>query len=99
VLLAERAASRGAVHLFDADHARAVGARPAAVCANSLFAGIIESSSGSATVAPRPLRAVRRERCLPVRMLMCASLFLAVVDRFSSCRAERRALRDAQNQI
>ena len=35
----------------------------AAVCASAVAAGIIESSSGSASVAPAPFRIVRREMC------------------------------------
>src|SRR3954469_25082828 len=35
----------------------------AAVCANGVAAGIIDSSRGSDTTTPAPLRNVRRERC------------------------------------
>src|SRR5687767_3981281 len=40
-----------------------VGRAPAAVCANAVPAGIIDSSSGSASVTPMPWRNVRRDRC------------------------------------
>ena len=37
-----------------------------ALAANAVPAGTMASSSGSATVAPRPFRTVRLERCFPV---------------------------------
>src|SRR5687768_14305782 len=39
------------------------GCGAAAVCAHAVPAGIMASSSGSAMVAPAPLRTVRRDRC------------------------------------
>ena len=42
-------------------------ARPAAVFAKTPRAGTIESSNGSAIVAPRPRSAERRDMCFPVR--------------------------------
>ena len=35
----------------------------AAVCASAVAAGIIESSSGSATAAPAPRSSARRDKC------------------------------------
>jgi len=40
-----------------------------ALLANAVRAGIIESSSGNAIVAPRPRSAVRRDMCFPVRYI------------------------------
>src|SRR5580658_8884094 len=42
----------------------------AAVCASATVAGIIASSSGSATTAPTPRSTLRRDRCFLVRKIM-----------------------------
>src|SRR6478736_8997792 len=46
----------------------------AAVFASAVAAGIIASSSGSATAAPVPFSTVRRERCLRVMYMLASSL-------------------------
>src|SRR5438552_12765776 len=45
----------------------------AAVCASAVPAGIIESSSGSASVTPMPRRNVRRGNARLVMNVICAS--------------------------
>src|SRR3984957_18401652 len=50
----------------------------AAVCASATVAGIIASSSGSATTAPTPRRTVRRDRCFLVRNIMLVPLVRSV---------------------
>src|SRR6185503_14738785 len=49
--------------------------RCTAAAARATPAGIIESSSGSANIAPAPLRSARRERCRFVRKIIarCSS--------------------------
>src|SRR4029453_4701254 len=46
----------------------------AAVCASAVLAGIMASSKGSAIVAPRPRRNVRRGRCFFVMNMTVLSL-------------------------
>ena len=50
-----------------------LAALPAAVWANAARAGTIESSRGSAIVAPSPRRAVRRDMCFPERTAIVTS--------------------------
>src|SRR5215475_11241108 len=52
-----------------------------AVCASAVAAGIIASSSGSASVTPAPLSTVRRERCFFVRNMRTSATY--VVSGFS----------------
>src|SRR5215510_2944046 len=52
-----------------------------AVCASAVAAGIIASSSGSASVTPAPLSTVRRERCFFVRNMRTSETY--VVSGFS----------------
>jgi hypothetical protein len=47
----------------EVDGAKRVRFAAATVCANSVRAGTIDSSIGSASVTPSPWRTVRRERC------------------------------------
>src|SRR6186713_2177792 len=82
----------------------------AAVCARSVPAGTIESSSGSASVTPVPRRNVRRERCFfvmkltavclhtPVRWTGSQTLLLARRSLASALHLERRALHDAGDE-
>ena len=66
----------------------------AAVCASAVAAGIIASSSGSASVTPAPFSTVRRERCFRVRNMSLAS---ALLRDFHRLHAERIARDDARD--
>ena len=68
----------------DVDEAEARHAAFAAVCASSVRAGIIESSSGSARVTPMPRRNVRRGRCFLVMNIVVSSCRLSC-DPLSGC--------------
>jgi hypothetical protein len=49
--------------------AKRFGVEPAGVCAHAVAAGLIASSSGSATLAPTPFNTVRREMCFLNRVM------------------------------
>src|ERR1700733_12689830 len=71
----------------------------AAVLRSGVCAGTMESSNGSATVAPKPRRTVRREMCFLVMNIVltprgtCENCRLV----FRPSHLERRAFHDAQN--
>src|SRR5262245_24467110 len=75
-----------------------------AVCASTVPAGIIASSSGSATVAPRPRSIVRRDRCFLVTNIVALLSLgggglrrdrLVLVGGWRRAELERLAVRDA----
>src|SRR5205814_10138024 len=74
----------------------------AAVCASAVAAGIIESSSGSASVTPMPRRNVRRGTARFVMNVICASFRRSIVHaRFHIVDSplEWHAIDDAEDEI
>src|SRR5262245_61525445 len=73
----------------------------AAVCASAVAAGIIASRSGRASVAPAPLRTVRRGMCFFVKNIALSTMSVSCPDRMPFNRLhvhlERLALHDREN--
>src|SRR3954469_8030260 len=77
----------------------------AALCASTVPAGIIASSSGSAIVAPAPLRTVRRDSFFlktniysPPKLLVCCGLRRRCAAGIGAPLAERIARDDAEDK-
>ncbi len=77
----------------------------AAVLPSGVCAGIIESSSGNASVTPMPRKNVRRGKCLLGNECHCASqsafrsVVCCCVNRFFHSHLKRRALHNSQHQL